>query len=269
MIKIGIIGCGAIGTSLAKAIRRKFSAFSRLAYVSDVSAGQVARFKRRLRGNGPAAVPVDRLIEKSDLIIETASQEAVRQIVPRALKKGKNILVLSVGGLLQIPHLREILEKSRGHIFVPSGGIAGVDALLASKEFVVRYVRITTRKPLKGLRGAPFFARKKNFFEKIFQPTLVFEGTAKEAIRHFPQNINVAATLSLAGLGPRKTRVRIFTSPTYKHNSHEIEIKGDFGRIVTKVTNLPSEENPKTSMLAIGSTIATLEKLFSRMKVGT
>lgn len=269
MVKIGIIGCGAIGSSIAKAIQNKFQRFAKLAYISDNSWEQIARFEKNIRDPHVSVVSVDELIRKSDFIIETASQEAVKTIIPKVLARHKNILALSVGGILQISNLRSLLDKSRGQIFIPSGGIAGVDALLASRQSDVREVRITTRKPIRGLRGAPYFAREKGMLEKIKKPTLVFEGTAKEAIRCFPQNINVAATLSLAGLGPRKTKVRIYTSPTYRYNSHEIEIHGAFGRIITKVTNLPSEENPKTSMLAIGSTIATLEKIFSRLKVGT
>ncbi len=192
-----------------------------------------------------------------------------RTAIPIALRHHKNLIVLSVGGVLQIPTLQSLLKKSRGQIYVPSGAIAGVDAVLAGKALRIRQIQVTTRKPLRSLSGSPYFKMRRLDLAKIKRPTLIFDGSAFQAIRCFPQNINVAATLSLAGIGPRKTRVRIFASPTYHYNTHEIEIKGGFGRIVTKVRNVPSGENPKTSALAIGSTVALLEKLFDRLKVGT
>ena len=128
---------------------------------------------------------------------------------------------------------------------------------------------LTTRKPLAGLEGAPYFRQKKIRLAGIKAPRLVFEGNALQAVRAFPKNVNVAATLALAGLGAKKTEVRIFTSPTYRRNQHEVEIEGDFGRIQTKVENLPARENPKTSFLAVLSARATLKKILSRVYIGT
>ncbi|OGW81172.1 MAG: hypothetical protein A3G33_10275 [Omnitrophica bacterium RIFCSPLOWO2_12_FULL_44_17] len=212
---------------------------------------------------------VKELVEKSDFIIEAACPDVAKAIIPKILQCHKQALILSVGGVIQIKNLERLLQKSRGCIYIPSGAIAGVDALLACKGASIKRVRITTRKPVRSLLGAPFMKKAKNELNKIRKTTLIFEGTAEQAVRYFPQNINVAATLSLAGVGSKRTLVRIYTSPTYRFNSHEIEIEGDFGRIHSKVTNIPSEENPKTSALAIGSAIATLGKIFSRLKVGT
>ena len=190
-------------------------------------------------------------------------------MVPKVLACGKDVLALSVGGILEIKNLNRLLARSRGRVYIPSGGVAGIDAVLAAKTGQIHSVRITTRKPLRSLRSAPYFSKNGFRPEQIKKPTLIFKGNAYEAIRNFPENVNVAATLSLAGIGPKRTHVQIFTSPTYRYNVHEIEINGSFGRIISQVTNLPSQENPKTSALAIGSAIATLEKIFDHIKIGT
>jgi aspartate dehydrogenase len=269
MVKIGLIGCGAIGSSIAKTIEKKFSKVARLVYVSDQNPEQIEKLQSKIRTGKFHAVSIPELAIKSDLIIEAASQQAAKQAIPEALKRNRDIIVLSVGGLLQIPNFSRLLKKSRARVHVPSGAIAGIDAVLAAKALHIKRIQVTTRKPLKSLSGSPYFQKHRLELGKIRRPTLIFDGTAFQAIRCFPQNINVAATLSLAGIGARKTRVRIFASPTYHHNTHEIEIKGDFGLIVSKVRNVPSGENPKTSALAIGSTVALLEKMFERLKVGT
>ena len=268
MIQIGIIGCGTIGSALARAIQKRFRKLARLTYVSDINPVQIQKLRKKVKAKFHS-VSVSELIRKSDFVIETASVQASSEIIPKVLSIGKSILVLSVGGILAIPNLESLLRNTRGCVYIPSGGIAGIDAVLAAKTGRIRSVQITTRKPLRSFRNAPYFSKNGVRFKTIKKPTLIFEGNAREAIRYFPENVNVAVTLSLAGIGPRKTRVRIFTSPTYHYNMHEIEIKGSFGRIVSQVTNLPSRENPKTSALAIGSAIATLEKFFKNFKIGT
>ena len=269
MIKIGLIGCGAIGSVLAQTIERRFHRFAYLAYVSDCNPEQIHKLRRKVKSRTFRSVSANELIRNSNLIIEAASQEAARLFIPEALHYHKDILVLSVGGVFRIPNIQKLVARSRGHVYIPSGAIAGIDSVLAAKVLGLRRVRITTRKPLKSLLDSPYLSQKKFKVRKICKPTLIFEGDASQAIRYFPQNINVAATLSLAGLGSKKTRVRIFASPTYRHNIHEIELIGRFGRMVSTVTNIPSKENPKTSVLAIGSAIAALEKIFQQIKVGT
>ena len=125
----------------------------------------------------------------------------------------------------------------------------------------IKTVTLTTRKPLKGLAGSPYLKEKNIDIEKIDRETLLYSGTARDAIKYFPQNVNVAVTLSIYGLGPDRTNVRIFTSPEYTKNTHEIEVEGEFGRLWTKTENLPSKANPKTSQLAIYSAIAKLKEM--------
>lgn len=268
MIKVGIIGCGTIGSALARAIGKRFKKVARLAFVSDINPDQIKKLRRHVHSYFRTA-SIPELIQKSDLVIETASVGAAAQAVPLALRLGKDILTLSVGGLIRIPNLNRLLSRAKANLHLASGAIAGIDAVLGTRTGQIQSVRITTRKPLKSLRRAPYFEKRQSLLKKIKKPTLIFQGSAAQAIRNFPENVNVAVTLSLAGMGPQRTRVRIFTSPTYRYNMHEIEIKSRFGRITTRVVNLPSRENPKTSALAIGSAVATLEKIFNRLKVGT
>ena len=269
MIQIGILGCGTIGSALAKSVVNKFSGKARLKFVSDRHPEQISKLRKKLSPLHLEAVSISQLVRKSDFIIEAGSVKAAQEIVPLVLKAGKQILVLSVGGILGIKNFSKLLCKTNGRVYIPSGAIAGIDGVLASKNGGIKSVRITTRKPLKGLQQAPFFIKNGFNAEKIKKPTLIFKGNAAEAIENFPENVNVAATLSLAGIGPQKTQVRIFTSPTYRYNMHEVEIESGYGKIVTQVTNLPSKENPKTSALAIGSALAALEKIFSSQKIGT
>ena len=269
MIRVGIIGCGTIGSALAAAVEKKFSRFARISYISDINPAQIAKFRKKIGSSKFRIVSIPELIRKSDFVIETASVSAAAQVIPTVLAHGKDILILSVGGILKINHLQRLLQKSRGHVYIPSGGIAGIDAILASKTGTINSIRITTHKPLSSLQSSPYFLKNRSRLGSIKKPKLVFEGNAAEAIRNFPENVNVAVTLSLAGIGPRKTHVRIFTSPTYHHNMHEIEVQSSFGKVISQVTNIPSRQNPKTSALAIGSAIATLEKIFSRFKIGT
>ncbi|MBI4394753.1 MAG: DUF108 domain-containing protein [Candidatus Omnitrophica bacterium] len=269
MIQIGIIGCGTIGSVLAKTIQTKFSRFARLSYVSDINPAQIEKLRKKLKSVPFRSVSTPELIKKSGFVIETASVKAAEEVIPKVLRQGKDVLILSVGGILKVKNLDRLLAKSSGHIYVPSGGIAGVDAVLAARMGQIKRVQITTRKPLRSLENAPFFLESGLRPEQIKKPTLIFQGNAAEAIDNFPENVNVAVTLSLAGVGARKTRVRVFTSPTYRHNMHEIQIEGSFGRMISQVMNLPSRENPKTSALAIASAIAILEKIFKRIKIGT
>ena len=266
MLKVGIVGCGTIGAELARAIQARFRKNARLIYLCDTNLRTARKLKRNLKF--PCRiVSLTELVKKSDLIIEAASQKAAFQIIPPAIQFHKKVLVMSVGALLHIPNVLTKIKK--GVLYVPSGAIAGIDALLASRLGKIKQVTITTHKPLRSLKDVSYFQKSKWAKRSIRKPVTIFEGNALQATKLFPQNINVAATLSLAGIGPRKTKVRMITSPTYHQNSHEVEFEGSFGRVKTITRNNPSRQNPKTSALAIYSAIACLEKIFSPVKIGT
>lgn len=177
---------------------------------------------------------------------------------------------MSVGGLLaSFSSLDRILKRTKGTLYIPSGALAGIDAVLASRQGKIRSATLITRKPPAGLHGAPFFKTSKIKLELVRKETLIFQGNVIDAVKAFPKNVNVSALLALASIGPRKTKVKLYTSPEYTKNSHEVIVEGDCGVVHTRTDNVPSKENPKTSALAIRSAEALLAKIFSRFKVGT
>lgn len=265
-IQIGIVGCGAIGSALAKIIHKRFPTQAVLRYVCDRHPEKSQKLARQIGGQCTPA-SMEALIASSDLIIESASTFVASQVTKLAWKYEKNVLIMSVGGLLELALPESRTTKFR--VWIPSGAISGVDGLLAAREAGLKSVKIVTRKPSAGLKEAPYFKTRK--FPKLQgkKEYRLFKGNTMQAIRSFPQNINVAAVLSLAGIGPRRTQVEIWTSNAYTKNTHDIFITGKAGSIHTITENVPSKENPKTSALAVYAAVATLRKMFAAVRVGT
>lgn len=268
-IKIGIIGCGVIGSHVALSAADIFPGKARVTALCDIESSKAETLAKKIRPQ-PEISPIDQLIDKSDIIVEAATGKVAREVSRKALRAGKKILIMSVGGLIEeFEQLKKIAQDTGGTLFIPSGALSGLDAVKAACQARVESVTITTRKAPRSIEGAPYIVENQIDLDKIKEPTVIFEGTALEAVKGFPKNINVAAALSLAGVGPARTRVRIECSPDYTTNSHEIEIIGEFGRAVCRTDNLPSPQNPKTSYLAVLSAVATLKAIISPAKVGT
>jgi aspartate dehydrogenase len=271
---LGLIGCGAIGTVLAHAIDEGKAGDSRLVYVYDLIVSKSEKLARELSHKPKIAKDFQELIECGDvnLIIEAASQGAVRQYALKVLKSGKDLMVMSVGALVDSELTNEIgsfIKGTERKVYVPSGAIAGLDGLKAAAINKIDEVTLITRKPPNGLEGAPYIKEKKIDLSAIKEPTTIYEGNAKEACRLFPENVNVAAALSLAGIGPEKTKVQIIVHPTIQKNIHEIHVKGDFGKLTVHNENVVSPRNPKTSALAVLSAITTLKKITENIQIGT
>jgi aspartate dehydrogenase len=267
-LKIGIIGCGTIGGAIAAACRGRLSDKLDLVAVCDTDASKAGA----LAGSFRPEVPVlkqEELIEMSDLVVEAASASISAGILSDCITRSKGCLVMSVGGLIDRSDLIDKARSAGVGVYIPSGAISGIDGLKSAMAGGVDSVTLTTRKPPNGLMGAPYLKDKGVDLAKIKGETVIFEGTAGEAVKGFPQNVNVSAVLGLAGIGAKRTRVKIVTSPDYTANIHEIEIKGKSGKITTRTENVPSETNPKTSALAIFSAIATLEQAASSVRIGT
>ncbi len=267
-IRVGLIGCGTIGRELALFLTRKFSGRVRLSAVSEHRPEKALALSRELHLK-LTNTSLQNLVDRADFIIEAASAEAAGPAAALALKNNKSILVMSAGGLLQNKIWQSWLNKSSGTLWVPSGAVAGLDGLLAARESGLKRVTLITRKPPEALRGAPYFTKKK--FPRLSgrAPRCVFRGSAAEAVRGFPQNVNVAAVLSLAGMGELKTRVEIWTARGLAVNSHEIRIHAASGDILIRTDNRPAPHNPKTSALAFYSAMALLRKIFSPARIGT
>jgi aspartate dehydrogenase len=269
MKRIGIVGCGSIGSFIAKRVDADLKGTAKLSGLCDIDYKKAKLLSGRL-SKKPPMLSLERLISASDIIIEAASGKVSADICKKTLLKGKDIMIMSIGGLLGKDELFLLAKKRNARIILPSGAICGLDGLKSAASGRIKKVTLTTRKPPQSLKGAPYIIEKNIQLDSITEECLVFEGTADEAVRGFPQNVNVSALLSIAGIGPKKTIVKIVTSPQYLVNTHEIEVEGDFGRFITRTENVPFPENPKTSFLAALSALSTLKGLLDETKmIGT
>jgi aspartate dehydrogenase len=269
-VKIGIIGCGAIGSSLAEAVGGDLSAQAEISALFDTQMQKAYSLASRLNNPKLVALDLDNLLRKVNLAVEATRLGDAFEIAKKAISAGCDILIMSAGGILEHYAEIEALAAEKGvKVYIPSGAIAGIDGLKAAKCAKINQVTLTTKKPPQAFIGSPYVLKRKIQLDKIEKDTVIFEGDAFTATRAFPQNINVAATLSLAGLGPAKTTVRIIASPGLKQNVHEIEIESDSGRIISRCENLIHPQNPKTSYLAVLSAIAVLRGILTPLKIGT
>lgn len=271
LLKIGIVGCGAIGSSLAKAIVSDFSDKAQLAGLYDIDVEKAYKLASKFKSQKLAFLNLDGLINKVDLAIEATNGDCAFEIAKRAISISCDVMIMSVGGIIkQCKELAALAREKNCRIFIPSGALCGIDGLKAAACNKINKVILTTKKPPKAFVGVPYILKKKIRLDNITEDTVLFEGNALSAIRFFPQNINVAATLSLAGIGPEDTLVRIVASAgEAAKNIHELEIESDAGRIITRCENVIHPDNPKTSYLAVLSAIATLKQILEPIKIGT
>lgn len=266
-LNVGIVGCGTIGGGLSRAINQEIPELT-LKAVCDRESEKALKLASSLSPQ-PAVLDAIGLITAVDLVIECAAVEVATKLVTETLKKNKEIMVLSSGALIGREDLFALAAKAKRHIYIPSGALAGLDGVKSASIGKITSVILTTRKHPRGLEGAPYVVKNRINLGAIRRETLIFAGDAAHAVIEFPQNVNVAATLSLAGLGPEKTMVKIIADPKLKRNIHEIEVIGEFGRICSLAENLPSPDNPRTSYLAVLSAIATLKSIVNMVRVGT
>jgi len=266
MTSIGIVGCGAIGRALITAVASGKVAV-RIAGVTSRTEPSAREFLATL-ASAPPYMSLSELIAAADLIVEAAGGSVVQPLAQQVFAAGKDLMVISVGALLDHP---EIIKKSRQsgcRLYVPSGAIAGLDGIKSACVGAVAHVTMTTRKPPNGLEGAPYLVRNGISLIGLKEEKEVFSGTAREACKGFPANVNVAAAVSLAGIGPDHTRIRIIAVPGLQRNCHDIEVEGEFGRLHVHIENVPSE-NPKTGKLTALSIIRSVQDVVDPVRIGT
>ena len=264
--RVAVVGLGAIGRAIVVALDRGMDGLELVA----VSANQPDKHREFLAGlsKPPSILPIADLADAADLVIECAPASLLRSIVAPFVSRGKTAIVLSVGALLENDDLVEIARQNGGQIVVPTGALIGLDAVTAAAEGEIHSVRMVTRKPVRGLVGAPYIVEHKIDIENITEPLKIFDGTAREAAKGFPANLNVAVALSLAGIGPDRTRLEIWADPALTRNTHRIEVDADSASFAMSIENIPSE-NPKTGRITALSVIAYLRKQASPLRVGT
>lgn len=267
-MNLGLIGCGAIGSIIA----REVGSIDRVEvlYIWDID-----RRREDALVHLPkiVATDFDGILENCSLVIEASSQRAVRDYVPVLVERGKEVMIMSVGAFADqrfYRRMREMAEISGSKIYIPSGAICGMDGIKAAMCGRVERVILTTTKPPGALSPTEEFTENTGIDpSSLKERTLIFEGTAEEAVRFFPRNVNVAATLKIACLPFGEPIVRIVVDPYAERNRHEIVLEGEFGRIVAETDNVPSPNNPRTSYIAALSAIATLRQILDPVRVGT
>jgi aspartate dehydrogenase len=263
---IGIVGCGTIGRALVSAVRDGKLPV-RIAGVANRTESSARQFLSTLP-KPPAYLPLEKLILLSDLVIEAAGGAVVADLAREVFAAGKDLMVISVGALLDQPEIIEQSRRTGCRLYVPSGAIAGLDGIKSACVGEITHVTMTTRKPPGGLEGAPYIVQNGISLAGLNEETEIFSGTARQACKAFPANVNVSAAVSLAGIGPDQTRIRILAVPGLERNCHDIEVEGEFGRLHVHIENIPSE-NPKTGKLTALSIIRSVQDVVDPVRIGT
>jgi aspartate dehydrogenase len=267
-LTVAVAGLGAIGKSLARCLDAGGIPGLRLVAVAarDPEKGRAAMAGFRKK------VPIEsltRLPDLADIVVECLPAAAFMEVAEPALRAGRTLVVASVGQLLAQPQLKDLAVRHGGRIVVPTGALIGLDAVTAAAEGAIASVKLVTSKPPKGLVGAPHLVANKIDVESFTEPTMVFSGTAREAVKGFPANVNVAAALSLAGIGADRTMIEVWAVPGLTRNKHRVEVEADSARFSMTIESIPSEENPRTGKMTPLSVIAALRKLVSPVRIGT
>lgn len=267
-LTVGIAGLGAIGMKVARTLDRGEIAGMALAAVSardlDRATVRVADFHAP-----PRVVGAEDLAAHTDIVIECAPKAIFETLARSAVSAGRIFMPLSVGALLDHMDLVDRARETGAQIIVPTGAIIGLDTVRAMAEEEVHEVTLMTRKPPGGLAGAPHLVENAIEIDGLTEAKRVFAGTAREAARGFPANVNVAAALSLAGIGPERTTVEVWADPTLDRNMQSVRIRSASGEAEMTILNIPSTENPRTGRITALSVLACLRRLTSPLVVGT
>jgi aspartate dehydrogenase len=266
-LRVGLAGLGAIGGAVAERLDGGIPGLE----LAAVAVRDRAKAERRMADfTRPAPmVSLDDLPEDCDIVVECAPAATFRAVAEPALRAGRVLVTVSVGALLDQGDLIDLAVENGGRIVVPTGALIGLDAVRAAAEGEIHSVTMVTRKPPGGLAGAPYLEQHGISLDGLEAPLKVFEGTAREGAKGFPANINVAAALSLAGIGPDRTQLEIWADPGVERNTHRIQVEADSARFEMTIENVPSTENPRTGRITSLSVIATLRGLVETLKVGT
>jgi aspartate dehydrogenase len=265
-LKVGIGGLGAIGLAVAKRLDEGIEGLE----LAAVSARDAEKAQRNMAGFA-RQVPLVALTELAalcDVVVECCPAKHFEELAESAIAAGRLFLPVSVGALLPRMDLVDRARETGARIIVPTGALLGLDAVRAAAEGKVESVTLVTRKPPGGLAGAPYLLEQGISLEGITEPKLVFKGSAREGAKGFPANVNVAAALSLAGIGPDRTTLEIWADPGVTRNTHNIVVEADSARLTMMIENVPSQENPRTGKITPLSVIATLRRLTAPLQVG-
>ena len=267
-MRLAIVGCGSIGSELAEAADGM--AEVKRIYLLDQKGKAAEALASRLK-KAVAVRSIEQELYHCDLVIEAASQAAAGEIIPKVVGRGVDVMIMSVGALVDDDYRKNVYDSARNtgaRILVPSGAVCGTDGLSSAAIGRIDSVELITKKNPEGLADVPYLKENGIDVNNITKPTVIYEGTARDAVKFFPKNINVAATVSIMGVGFDKTKVKLIVDPEAKANSHEIVVKGEFGEMRSGTNNVPCPNNPSTSHLAALSAISALKRIIRNDWVG-
>lgn len=264
-LRVAVAGLGAIGLKVAEALDQGIPGCVLAAVSANDRAKAVERLSHLVRQ--VPVVPLAELEPLADIVVECAPAKLLPDIAEPFLRAGKSVIVLGVGAILSNEHLIALARRHGGQIIVPSGALLGLDAVAAAAEGKIHSVRMVTRKPVRGLAGAPYLTEHNIEISDIKEPLRIFNGTPREAAVGFPANLNVAVALSLAGIGADETTLEIWADPALERNVHRVEVVADSATFSMTIENVPSD-NPKTGRITALSVISTLRKLGAPLRIG-
>jgi len=267
LLRVGLAGLGAVGQPVA---HRLLDGMNGL-LLAAVSVRDPVKAKRAIPklGDSVAFVEPAALASLCDVVIEGLPPAQFLAVARPTVDAGRILMPLSVGQLLIHTDLIERARATGARILPPTGALLGLDAVRAAAEGEIHSVTMVTRKPPGGLDGAPYLVEKGISLAGLKEPLKVFDGSARDGARGFPANVNVAAALSLAGIGPDRTQLQIWADPGVDRNIHRIEVEADAARFSMQIENVPSAENPRTGKITGLSTLAALRGLVSELRVGS
>lgn len=266
-MKVGIAGFGTIGARVGRALDDGLDGLTLEAVTGrdlEKTRASVAHLKRPVD-----VVGAEELAQRCDVIVECVPTAAFEDIAIPALTAGRTLLTVSAAALLRHPEIIALAKTHGGQIILATGALLGLDAVRAAAQGEIHSVTMITRKPPKSLKGAPHLDANNIDIDNLSAPLKVFEGTAREGAKGFPANVNVAAALGLAGIGPDRTQLQIWADPTLSRNTHTIKVDADSARFEMTIENVPSPEKPGTGKITALSVIAALRGLRAPLKVGT
>ena len=263
-LRVGLAGLGAVGLEVAKRLIDGAVPGLTLAAVAVRDADKARRALPQI-GDMIALRTPAALADDCDVVVECLPPALFREVAIAAIDRGRIFMPLSVAQLLENWDLVERARQKGARILPPTGALIGLDAVRAAAEGDIRSVTMITRKPPGGLEGAPYLLEHNISVANLKAPLKVFDGSAREGARGFPANVNVAAALSLAGIGPDRTRLEIWADPTITRNTHRIEVDADVARFSMTIEGIPSQ-NPRTGRIVPLSTVAALRALVSELQ---
>lgn len=267
-MRITVVGCGSRGLQLAKAADKMMEV--KRIYLLDVERERAERVSGEIN-KGEVIKDIDEDLYHCDLVIECATQEAARSIIPKVVARGVDVMVMSVGAFVDDGFRQSVIDKAaqcEAKVYIPSGAICGTDGLSSATMGDLTDVEVNTIMPSHNFVDNSYLKEKGIDIDSIKERTVLFSGTAREAVQLFPRLVNVAGIVSIMGIGFDRTRVTISADPDTKVNSHELKIKGDFGEMTTRTFNVPLQVNPRTSSLAVYSAISALQRIVKNQWIG-